>query len=171
LEVPLILGGSPRLPSEFFAAHLAAPVPDVPSSRQGESNANSENQHRIRGRRRIAVVHPRRFGAARRAQEHDAGAESQGADGDDDDEALTPEQTGKVAELNLTYANKMDPLIKGSAGPLVRMREMKQINHAKEAQLKQILTPQQFEKYLASKEQMRENLAEKVQEKSKVAPE
>jgi hypothetical protein len=84
---------------------------------------------------------------------------------------LTPEQTGKVAELNLTYANKMDPLIKGSAGPFVRMREMKQINQAKEAQLKQILTPQQFEKYLASKEQMRENLAEKVEEKSKVAPE
>ena len=80
---------------------------------------------------------------------------------------LTPEQTGKVAELNLTYANKMDPLIKGSAGSLVRMREMKQINQAKEAQLKQILTPQQFEKYLASKEQMRENLAEKVEEKSK----
>ena len=80
---------------------------------------------------------------------------------------LTPEQTGKVAELNLTYANKMDPLIKGSAGSLVRMREMKQINQAKEAQLKQILTPQQFEKYLASKEQMRENLAKKVEEKSK----
>jgi hypothetical protein len=80
---------------------------------------------------------------------------------------LTPEQTGKVAELNLTYAKKMDPLIKGSAGPLVRMREMKQINEAKEAELKQILSPPQFDKYLASKEEMREKLVEKVEEGSK----
>jgi hypothetical protein len=80
---------------------------------------------------------------------------------------LTPEQTGKVANLNLTYAKKMDPLIKGSEGPLVRMREMKQINEAKEAELKQILSPQQFEKYLASKEEMREKLVEKVAEGSK----
>jgi hypothetical protein len=84
---------------------------------------------------------------------------------------LTPEQAGKVAELNLTYANKMDPLIKGSEGPFVRMREMKQINEAKEAQLKQILTPQQFERYLASKKQMREQLVKKVEEKSKGAAE
>lgn len=80
---------------------------------------------------------------------------------------LTPEQTGKVMDLNLEYAKKMDPLIKGSAGPLVRMREMKQINQAKEAELKQVLSPQQFEKYLASKEEMREKLVEKVEEKSK----
>jgi hypothetical protein len=82
---------------------------------------------------------------------------------------LTPEQTGKVADLNLKYANTMEPLIKGSAGPLVKMREMRQINEAKEAELKQILSPQQFEKYLASKEQMREKLIEKVEEKSKGA--
>ncbi len=84
---------------------------------------------------------------------------------------LTPEQTGKVMDLNLEYAKKMDPLIKGSAGPLVRMREMKQINEAKEAELKQILSPQQFEKYLASKEEMREKLVEKVGEKSKAGAE
>jgi len=84
---------------------------------------------------------------------------------------LTPEQTGKVMDLNLEYAKKMDPLIKGSAGPLVRMREMKQINQAKEAELKQILSPQQFEEYLASKEEMREKLVEKVEEKSKTGAE
>jgi hypothetical protein len=77
---------------------------------------------------------------------------------------LTPEQTTKVAELNLTYAKKMDPLIKGSAGPLVRVEEMRKINESKEAELKQILTPQQFETYLASKKQMREKLVQKVVE-------
>ncbi len=79
---------------------------------------------------------------------------------------LSPEQTSKVANLNLTYANKMEPLIKGSEGPFVKMREMRQINEAKEAELKQILTPQQFEKYLASKEQMREKVLEKVEQKA-----
>ena len=79
---------------------------------------------------------------------------------------LNPEQTSKVANLNLTYANKMEPLIKGSEGPLVKMREMRQINQAKEAELKQILTPQQFENYLASKEQMREKMMEKIQQKA-----
>jgi hypothetical protein len=82
---------------------------------------------------------------------------------------LSPEQTSKVANLNLTYANKMEPLIKGSEGPLAKMRDMRQINEAKEAELKQILTPQQFEKYLASKEQMRENIMEKIEEKAKGA--
>src|SRR5206468_8804187 len=52
---------------------------------------------------------------------------------------LTPEQTGKVADLNLKYANKMEPLIKGSDGPFVKMREMKEINEAKQGELKQVL--------------------------------
>jgi hypothetical protein len=82
---------------------------------------------------------------------------------------LSPEQTNKVANLNLTYANKMEPLIKGSEGPFVKMREMKQINQAKEAELKKILTPQQFQNYLASKEQMREQVLDKVEQKAKGA--
>jgi hypothetical protein len=80
--------------------------------------------------------------------------------------ALTPEQTDKVANLNLAYAKKMEPLIKGSEGPFVRMREMRQLNQAKEAELKQVLSPQQFENYLASKEEMREKIVDKIEEKS-----
>src|SRR5262249_41443283 len=63
---------------------LAASAPDVPFRRGGETNA--EDQHRARGNRRIALVRSRRFGPARRAQEHDSRAEGQGADRDDDDE-------------------------------------------------------------------------------------
>src|SRR5215470_3409862 len=48
---------------------------------------------------------------------------------------LSPEQTSKVADLNLKYANQMEPLIKGSEGPLVKMRQMREINEAKEAEL------------------------------------
>jgi hypothetical protein len=79
---------------------------------------------------------------------------------------LTPEQTRKVVDINLKYAKRMDPIIKGSAGPFMRMRQMKEINQEKEAELKQVLSPEQFEKFLASKEEMREKLEEKIEEKA-----
>lgn len=76
---------------------------------------------------------------------------------------LRADQTPKVADLNLKYAKKMEPVIKGSAGPFMRMRQMKEITQDKEAELKQILSPAQFEKYLASKDEMREKFAEKIE--------
>ena len=75
---------------------------------------------------------------------------------------LTEEQTSKVAALNQKYAEKMEPVIKGSEGPLMKARHMKQIDGKKEAELKQVLSPDQFQKYLASKEEMREQFEEKM---------
>ena len=77
---------------------------------------------------------------------------------------LTADQKTKVAALNLTYATKMEPIIKGSAGPLREMREIRQINDEKEAELKQILTPTQFQQYLASKEEMRQKFEKRILE-------
>ena len=79
---------------------------------------------------------------------------------------LSPEQTSKVANLNLKYANKMEPLIKGSEGPFAKMREMREVNEAKQTELQQILTPQQFQNYLASKEQMREKMLNQIEQKA-----
>jgi hypothetical protein len=79
--------------------------------------------------------------------------------------ALTPEQTPKIAAINQKYAKEMDPVIKGSEGPLMKVRHMKQINTKKEAELKQVLSPDQFQKYLASKEEMREQFEEKMEKK------
>jgi len=56
----------------------------------------------------------------------------------------------------------MEPVIKGSEGPLVKMRQAKDIEQEKEAELKHVLSPEQFEKFLAGKEQMREELAERI---------
>ena len=78
---------------------------------------------------------------------------------------LTPEQLPKVAAINEKYAEKMEPVIKGSAGPLMKMRQAKAIGEQKEGELKQVLSPQQFEKYLASKEEMREQFEEKLEHK------
>lgn len=79
---------------------------------------------------------------------------------------LTPDQIGKVAELNLKYATKMEPIIKGSAGPFMKMREANEVSQAKEAELKQLLSPVQFEKFLAAKEEMREKFEERMEEKA-----
>ena len=76
---------------------------------------------------------------------------------------LTPDQKRKVTDLNLKYANKMEPVIKGSAGPLARARQMREINGEKETELKGILSPQQWEKYEASRAEMREKFEERIE--------
>src|SRR5262249_10970718 len=49
---------------------------------------------------------------------------------------LTPDQTQAVGALNLKYAQKMDPIIKGSEPPVMKLRQMRQLNEEKEAELK-----------------------------------
>ena len=78
---------------------------------------------------------------------------------------LTPEQLPKIAALNLKYAQKMEPIIKGSSGTFMKMRQMKGVNEEKETELKEVLSPEQFQKYLASKDEMREQFEEKLEEK------
>jgi hypothetical protein len=79
---------------------------------------------------------------------------------------LTPEQLPQIAAINLKYAQKMEPIIKGSSGMLMKMSQMRGVNEEKEAELKGVLSPEQFQKYLASKDEMREQFEEKIEEKS-----
>lgn len=78
---------------------------------------------------------------------------------------LTPEQESKVAALNLEYAQKMQPIIQGSEGPFAEMREAREINEQKEADLKKVLTTDQFTNYTAYKEEMREKFEERMAQK------
>ena len=78
---------------------------------------------------------------------------------------LTADQLPKIAAINQKYAQKMEPIIKGSAGPLMKMNQMRGVNEEKEAELKQVLSPEQFQKYLASREEIREQFEEKLEEK------
>jgi hypothetical protein len=75
---------------------------------------------------------------------------------------LRPDQTSKVAAINRKYADQMEPIIKGSEGPLRKMRAARDVETAKEAELKQVLSPEQFEKFLASKEEMREKFEQRM---------
>jgi hypothetical protein len=75
---------------------------------------------------------------------------------------LTPEQTQPVADLNLKYANRMEPIIKGSSSSLTKMFEMRKINNEKETELKRILSLQQWEKFDASRDEMRQQFEDRI---------
>jgi hypothetical protein len=75
---------------------------------------------------------------------------------------LTPEQTQTVTDLNLKYANRMEPIIKGSSSSLTKMFEMRKINNEKETELKRILSSQQWEKFEASRDEMRQQFEDRI---------
>ena len=75
---------------------------------------------------------------------------------------LTTDQTPKVAAINQKYAQRMEPIIKGQEGPLMRLRQMREVGQAKEAELKGVLSPEQFQKYLAEMQEMREKFEDKL---------
>ena len=75
---------------------------------------------------------------------------------------LTEAEAAKVGTINLKYAERMEPIIKGTEGPLIRMKSMRGVEEAKEAELKGVLTGDQFTKFEASKEEMMEKLADQI---------
>jgi hypothetical protein len=75
---------------------------------------------------------------------------------------LSEAEAAKVAPINLKYAEKMEPIIKGTEGPLIRMKSMRGVEEAKEAELKGVLTADQYTKFEASKEEMMAKLADQI---------
>lgn len=78
---------------------------------------------------------------------------------------LSPEETAKVQAINLEYAQKADPVIKGSDGPFMKMREMKSLQSQKDAALQAVLTPAQFEAYRAAQDEMKQKFEEAIEKK------
>jgi hypothetical protein len=75
---------------------------------------------------------------------------------------LTDAEAAKVAPINLKYAEKMEPIIKGSKLPIMKMRDAREVEGQKEAELKTLLTADQFTKFEAGKEEMMEKLADHI---------
>ena len=75
---------------------------------------------------------------------------------------LSEAEAAKVGPINLKYAERMEPIIKGTEGPLIRMKSMRGVEEAKEVELKGVLTGDQFTKFEASKEEMMEKLADQI---------
>jgi hypothetical protein len=75
---------------------------------------------------------------------------------------LTAEQVPKVKAITLASAEKADPILKGSDGPLVKMRALRLLDEARDVELKGVLTPEQFVEYLGLKEKLREHVEAKL---------
>jgi len=73
-------------------------------------------------------------------------------------------QVVKVQAINLTAAQKMEPLLKGDGGKLAKFRQMKEIDSAKDKDLKNVLTPEQYKQYQAAKDEMKEKMKERLKD-------
>ncbi|GLU52591.1 hypothetical protein Dfri01_20520 [Dyadobacter frigoris] len=69
-------------------------------------------------------------------------------------------QTEKVGQINLKYAQKMDPVIQGAGSKMSRFKAFKSINNDKEAELKGVLTRQQFDQFQKQQQEMKDKLRE-----------
>src|SRR5262245_37492660 len=77
---------------------------------------------------------------------------------------LTDDQVSKIGAINLKYAEQMQPIINGTEGPLMKMRDARNVEDQKEAELKGILTPDQFQQFQTMKEEMRDKLMDQIQQ-------
>lgn len=75
---------------------------------------------------------------------------------------LAGDQLHKVAAINLEYAKKMEPILQSSDRPFREIWEMKRVNGEKEAALKDVLTSEQFQKYLATRDELRHDFEQRI---------
>ena len=78
---------------------------------------------------------------------------------------LTDAQTSTVAAINEKYAERMEPVIKGAENPFLKVREVRDIEQAKEGELKGVLSGEQFQKFLDSKAEIRQQFDERFRTK------
>jgi hypothetical protein len=77
---------------------------------------------------------------------------------------LSDDQLPEVSRINLEYAQKADPLIKGSEGDLKLLNEMKSLMQSKDDELKGVLNEAQFQKYESLKKEMDNEVLKMAQE-------
>jgi len=78
---------------------------------------------------------------------------------------LDAAQESKVQAINLTYAKKMQAVIKSDAGRFSKIKQAKNLQEGKDQELKNVFTPAQFKQYKDFEEEMKAKLKEKVKEK------
>ena len=74
-------------------------------------------------------------------------------------------QMKAVMGINLKYAQQMEPVIKGNGGKLKKAAQASAIDQAKDNELQSVLSPEQYQAYMASKEEMRQRMVEKLRSK------
>ena len=72
--------------------------------------------------------------------------------------ALTPDQKPAIEAINLNYARQMHATAASPDSVRTKAKALKQQDASKEAELKAVLTPDQFTHYQEMREEMRDNL-------------
>ena len=81
--------------------------------------------------------------------------------------ALSTSQLGKVSALNLEYAKRFDPILKGDAGRFSKLRQIRSLEAEKERELEKLVSPDQLETFNASKDEMRKVVTAQIQREAK----
>lgn len=77
---------------------------------------------------------------------------------------LSDDQLAQVSEVNLKYAKKMQPIIEGSDTSFREIWEMREANEGKEDELRKLLTPKQFQRYLDEKSDLRDQFEARLKQ-------
>lgn len=72
--------------------------------------------------------------------------------------ALSDDVAIKVETINLEYAEKVEPVLKGSSLALIKKHEVEGIQEQKDNALRLVLTAQQFDIYVNSKDELKQAL-------------
>jgi hypothetical protein len=71
---------------------------------------------------------------------------------------LSQDEVIKVQEINQEYAEKVEPVLKSSSIGFLKMRDIKAILEQKDDTLRSVLTPEQFEIYTNTKDELKQAL-------------
>ena len=78
---------------------------------------------------------------------------------------LDESQTAKASEINLRYAQKMVDVKNSSADKNQKMQTLKENEQAKDAELKNVFTAEQFKTYESKKAELKKAAKQKMKEK------
>jgi hypothetical protein len=78
---------------------------------------------------------------------------------------LNDDQLTQVQNINLKYANKTQELQMGSMSRKQKLKVLKDNDKAKDVELKNIFTADQYNAYQAKKDEIRKQMKEKMREK------
>ena len=75
---------------------------------------------------------------------------------------LDTNQVLKVQAINLKYAQKFEPIIKGSDGRMKKMKEAMSLQKQKDAELKQVFTTEQYKQYQDFEQEMKSKMMSRL---------
>lgn len=71
---------------------------------------------------------------------------------------ISQDEVAKIREINQEYAEKIEPVLKGSSIGFFKMRDIKAILEQKDDTLRSVLTPEQFDVYTNAKDELKQAL-------------